>query len=93
MGPSTERRFRVYHDALVHQFTGSVAMLAAALVPLFLVLDWFMIPRALFRDFVEIRAVVTVVVAIQFLAIRVTRPTRFSFLHTYFTTTVVGAGW
>jgi phosphoserine phosphatase RsbU/P len=92
VAPPTEERFRVYHDALIHQFAGTVAMLGAALVPLFLVLDWFMIPRELFRDFAQYRAVVTGIVALQFVVIRATRPTRLSFLHTYITTTVVGAG-
>jgi sigma-B regulation protein RsbU (phosphoserine phosphatase) len=92
MTTSTEGRFRAYHDALIHQWVGSVAMLGGALVPLFVVLDWFMIPRELFREFVSNRAIVTGVIALQFLVIRATRPTRFSFLHTYFTTIVVGAG-
>jgi phosphoserine phosphatase RsbU/P len=92
MTASTDRRFRVYHDALVHQWAGTVAMLGAALVPLFLVLDWFMIPRELFADFAKYRGIVTALVAVQFVLIRATRPTRLSFLHTYFTTIVVGAG-
>jgi serine phosphatase RsbU (regulator of sigma subunit) len=92
MTASIERRFRAYHDALVHQWAGTVAMLGAALVPLFLVLDWFMIPRELFADFARYRGIVTGLVAVQFLLIRLTRPTRFSILHTYFTTIVVGAG-
>jgi phosphoserine phosphatase RsbU/P len=92
MTASVDRRFRAYHDALVHEWAGHVAMLGAVLVPLFLVLDWFMIPRELFAEFARYRGVVTALVALQFVLIRVTRPTRLSFLHTYFTTIVVGAG-
>jgi sigma-B regulation protein RsbU (phosphoserine phosphatase) len=55
------------------------------------VLDRFMVPPELFPTFARHRAIVTGVIALQYLLIRVTRPSRFSVLHPYFTTTVVGA--
>jgi phosphoserine phosphatase RsbU/P len=57
---------------------------------MFVALDWFTMPRHRFGAFAEYRGIVTGVVALQLLVIRLTRPTRFSFLHGYFFTLLVG---
>jgi sigma-B regulation protein RsbU (phosphoserine phosphatase) len=84
------RRFGKYHDALLHRWCGTAAMLGAVLVPLFLLLDWVTLPAAIFERFVRYRALVTAALAVQLTIIRITRPTRFSFLHGYLFTFLVG---
>ena len=84
------RRFGRYHDALLHRWCGTAAMLGAVLVPLFLLLDWVTLPAAIFERFVRYRALVTGVLALQLAVIRLTRPSRLSFLHGYLFTFLVG---
>jgi phosphoserine phosphatase RsbU/P len=88
--PAMARRFRRYHDALVHRWCGTAATLGAVMVPLFLALDWVTLPAATFERFVRYRALVTILLVTQLVVIRLTRPTRLSFLHGYFLTLLVG---
>jgi serine phosphatase RsbU (regulator of sigma subunit) len=83
-------RLERYRDALLHKWCGTAAMLGAVFMPLFLLLDWFMLPAATFERFLRYRAAVTGVLALQLLLIRTTRPSRLSFLHGYFFTLLVG---
>jgi len=85
-----DRRFAPYHQAMVHSWCGTVSLLGAILVPLFLVLDWFTMPRELVPRFAEYRGVTTGIVVLQLVVIRFTRAARFSFLHGYFFTLLVG---
>jgi phosphoserine phosphatase RsbU/P len=64
--------------------------MAAVLVPLFLVLDWFTMPPQLFGRFATYRFVVTALMVVQLVVIRLTRPSRWSMLHGFFFTLVVG---
>lgn len=64
--------------------------MGAILVPLFVILDWFTMPRELFARFAENRAIVTALVVVQYAVIRLTRPTRWSFLHGFAFTLIVG---
>ncbi len=84
--------FARYHQALIHRWCGTVAMLGAVVVPLFLVLDWLALPAPVFERFLRYRAGLTAALALQMVAIRLTRPGRFSVLHGYvFTLLVAGA--
>lgn len=82
--------FEAYWTRLIHAWTGMAAGIGAFLVPLFIVLDHFTMPRHLFERFVTYRVVVTAILVLQFVVVRVTRPRRFSFLHGYFFTLLVG---
>jgi serine phosphatase RsbU (regulator of sigma subunit) len=89
-GADDRTRFERYQDGLVHQWCGTVALLGAVLVPVFVVLDWFMLPPEAFERFARFRGIVTGIAAVQVLVIRFTRPRRLSFLHGYATTLLVG---
>ncbi|HET6438858.1 MAG TPA: PP2C family protein-serine/threonine phosphatase [Anaeromyxobacter sp.] len=81
-----------YQAALLHRWCGTVAMLGAVVVPLFLLLDWFTLPAQTFEWFLRCRAAVSAVLALQLLVIRLTRATRLSFLHGYLFTVLVAGG-
>ena len=66
-------------------------MLGAVVVPLYVPLDWFALPAPVFERFLQYRAGLAAALALQLVLIRITRPSRFSFLHGYaFTLMVAG---
>jgi serine phosphatase RsbU (regulator of sigma subunit) len=83
-------RFELYHDTLVHAWASVVVLLGVVLVPLFLVLDWYALPRPMFERFALARGLCTAVTFAQWIGIKLTRPSRWSFVHGYVFTTVVG---
>ncbi|WP_242393617.1 PP2C family protein-serine/threonine phosphatase [Anaeromyxobacter oryzisoli] len=83
-------RFEPYHQALVHRWCGIVALVAAVLVPAFLLLDEFTMPPGLIERFATYRLGATALVASQVVVIRLTRPSRWSFLHGFASTLIVG---
>ncbi len=82
--------FARHHQSLVHRWCGTVAMLGAVVVPLWVALDWLALPAPLFDEFLRARAGLTAFLALQLVGIRLTHPTRFSFLHGYVFTLLVG---
>lgn len=81
---------RAYIQSLIHEWSKTLTALGFTLVPLFFVLDIFMMPRELLPRFAIYRLVCTLIVIAQHFVIRFTRPSRFSFLHGYFFSIVVG---
>jgi sigma-B regulation protein RsbU (phosphoserine phosphatase) len=88
--PEFEDAFERHLDGLVHAWSQTVAGLAMVLVPTFLLLDYFTMPPHLLGRFVWYRGVVTAALLAQFVIIRRTRPSRWSFLHGYLFTATVG---
>jgi serine phosphatase RsbU (regulator of sigma subunit) len=82
--------FEIYRDDLTHRASASVAILGGFLIPLFLVLDMFVMPGPLLGRFVVYRGAVTGLIILQWLVISRTRPSRWSILHGYFLTLVAG---
>lgn len=76
-------RFAEYRDGLVHDWLRTVSALSLVLVPLFLLLDYFTMPRELLQRFAAYRIAGTAFAVVEFLVIRRTRATRGSFLHGY----------
>ncbi len=85
-----EARFESHLHGLVHSWSGTVVMLGVVLVPLFVVLDWYTLPREMFGRFATYRAAVTALIFAQWLVIRSTRPSRWSSVHGYVFTILVG---
>ena len=83
-------RFELYHDGLTHSWASVVVMLGAVLVPLFVVLDWYALPRPMFHRFAMARGLCTALTFSQWLVIKLTKPSRWSFLHGFVFTTIVG---
>lgn len=82
--------FQRYLDGLVHSWLGTVSALGFTLVPLFLVLDFFMAPPGLLPRFVLYRGIATGVCLGIYGLLRRTQPTRWSFLYGYVIAVVVG---
>lgn len=78
-----EPSFARHHQALLHRWCGTVAMLGALVVPLFLPLDWLALPAAQFDRFLRYRAFLTAALAAQLIVVRLTRPGRLSVVHGY----------
>lgn len=75
--------FERYRDGLIHDWMRILAVLAAVLVPLFLLLDTLMMPRELMSRFGLYRGAATVAAVAQYLVLRGTRPGPGSQLHGY----------
>jgi len=84
-------RFALYHEAMIHSWASVVVALGTVLVPLFLVLDWYALPHPMFERFAWVRGLCTAATLSQWIVIRLTRPSRWSFVHGYVFTTVVGS--
>jgi serine phosphatase RsbU (regulator of sigma subunit) len=88
--PEERSPFERYHDALLHQWCATAIVLGASLVPVFVVLDWFTLPAATFERFVRYRAFTTLLLVVQLAILRLTRPSRLTFLHGHVLTLLVG---
>ena len=82
--------FQRYLDGLVHAWLGTVSALGFTLVPLFLVLDLFTAPRELLPRFALYRGLATGLCLAVFVLLRNTRASRWSFVHGYVISAVVG---
>ncbi|MBL8922304.1 MAG: PP2C family protein-serine/threonine phosphatase [Myxococcaceae bacterium] len=76
-------RFVSYRDGLVHDWMKILAVLGVVLVPLFLLLDYVTMPGELLSRFAVYRGVATLSSVTQLGLLRVTKPSRFSFVHGY----------
>ncbi len=79
-----------YTSELIHDWSKTLTTLGFTLIPIFFILDNFMMPRELIPRFAIYRAVTTAIVIVQYVVLRATRPSRWSFLHGYFFSTIVG---
>jgi len=82
--------FERYRSELTHRAAASVAVLGGVLIPLFLVLDAVVMPPELLGRFAAYRGVVTGLIFLQWLLIKRTSPSSWSFLHGYFLTFIAG---
>lgn len=81
---------RAYIQGISHQWSRTLTALGFTLIPLFFILDVFMMPRQLLPRFAAYRGVTEVIVLAQYVVLRLTRASRWSFLHGYFFSVVVG---
>lgn len=79
-----------YLRVLTHAWSKTLATLGFSLIPIFFMLDVFMMPSELLPRFGVYRGAATLIVIAQYLFIRHSKPTRLSLLHGYFFTIVVG---
>jgi phosphoserine phosphatase RsbU/P len=93
-GPAMDARraaFQLHLDGLLHGWFGTAVMMTWVLVPSFLVLDWFAMPREAFASLATYRALSTALLVLQWFVIRWTKPSRWSILHGYVFTWVAAA--
>lgn len=83
--------FEIYREGLTHRASASVAILGGLLIPLFFILDAFVMPGDLLGRFAVYRAAVTGLILLTWVAIRWTQPSRWSILPGYFLTFAAGS--
>jgi serine phosphatase RsbU (regulator of sigma subunit) len=83
--------FAGYQQALLHKWLRTVTALVFCLVPVFFVLDMILLPAELIPRFALYRGVSTALALAQFLVVRRTTPSPYSYLHGYFASVQVGA--
>ena len=82
--------FENYLSSIIHEWLKTLTILAFLLVPTFLILDYFIMPKELLQRFVIYRAVSTLIVIIQYAIIRQTKASKLSFIHGYVVSVNVG---
>jgi len=82
--------FDQFLNGIIHDWLKTLTFLVITLVPLFFVLDYFIVPRNLLKQVAIYRLVATFIVIIQYVIIRMTKPSSLSYLHGYLVSVVVG---
>ena len=84
------RDFDQFLNRIIHDWLKTLTFLVITLVPLFFVLDFFIVPRDLLKQVGVYRLIATLIVVIQYFIIRSTKPSSQSYLHGYIVSIVVG---
>ncbi len=82
--------FDLYLINIIHEWLKTLSLLAIFLVPVFFLLDSFMMPKELLQKFGIYRFAATIIVIIQFVIIRRNKPGNISYIHGYFMSTLIG---
>ncbi len=82
--------FEDYLNNIIHEWLRTLALLGFILVPLFFILDYFTMPSELLTRFGIYRLIATFIIIAHYYIIRRSNPSRFSYLHAYVLTVVVG---
>jgi len=82
--------FNAYRDAIIHQWLRVLTVMAMILVPLFFLLDLFMVPTSLLPRYAFFRAVSTLLAIGQAIMVRLTKPGKWAFLQGYLMSLQVG---
>jgi phosphoserine phosphatase RsbU/P len=83
--------FDGYRIGIIHEWLRTITLLAVVVVPIFFVLDVFMMPSGLLTRFAVYRLISTGLALVQFLIVRNMQPSRWSYLHSYFISAQIGA--
>ncbi len=79
----------MYLQLITHDWLRTLTMLGFTLIPVFFILDYFMLPMENLSRFAIYRGVVTGVILLQSFTIRLTPASRYSILHGYFFSAIV----
>ncbi|MCC7381116.1 MAG: PP2C family protein-serine/threonine phosphatase [Deltaproteobacteria bacterium] len=88
--PPEESSLDAYVNSIVHEWLMTLTALGFTLIPIFFILDYFMMPPELLSRFALYRLVTTAIVIGQYFFIRYTKPSSASLLHGYFFSLVAG---
>jgi len=84
------RDFDRFLNGIIHDWLKTLTFLAISLVPLFFILDCFIVPKDLLKQVGIYRLIATCIVIGQYILIRMTKPSNLSYLHGYVVSVVVG---
>jgi len=82
--------FSQFLNGIIHDWLKTLTLLVITLVPLFLILDYFIVPRHLLQRVATYRLIATLIVIAQYAVISMTSPSKFSYVHGYLVSIVVG---
>lgn len=82
--------FDMFLNRIIHDWLKTLTLLGITLVPLFFILDYFIVPKTLLGKVGIYRFIATFIVFFQYLIIRSTQPNRLSYLHGYIVSIVIG---
>lgn len=82
--------FDQFLNRIIHDWLKTLSFLAISLVPLFFILDYFIVPKNLLNQVGIYRLIATLIVMAQYLIIRLTQPSNLSYIHGYIISIVVG---
>ena len=82
--------FDQFLNRIIHDWLKTLTFLAISLVPLFFILDCFIVPKDLLEQVGLYRVIATFMIIIQYFVIRQTKPGKLSYLHGYIVSVVVG---
>jgi serine phosphatase RsbU (regulator of sigma subunit) len=85
-----DKDFDQFLNRIIHDWLKTLTFLVITLVPLFFILDYFIVPKDLLKQVAIYRLIATFIVFIQYLIIRLTKPSHLSYLHGYIVSVVVG---
>jgi serine phosphatase RsbU (regulator of sigma subunit) len=83
-------QFDDYLNSIIHDWLKTLTALGYTLVPLFFILDYFTQPKELLPRFVVYRVISVVIILVQYLIIRQTKPSKWSCLHGHLVALNVG---
>ena len=83
--------FSTYLNRIIHDWLKVLAVLAIILVPLFFVLDFFIVPTQILTRVGIYRAISVALLVVQYIIIRQSAPKSSSYYHGYFVSINVGA--
>ena len=84
------KNFDQFLNSIIHDWLRTLTLLVITLVPLFFILDIYIVPKLLLKQVAVYRFIATIVVFIQYIIILKTNPNNFSFIHGYIVSIVVG---
>ena len=84
------RDFDQFLNRIIHDWLKTLTFLVITLVPLFFILDYFIVPKDLLKQVGIYRLIATFIVIMQYVIIRLTKPNPLSYLHGYIVSVVVG---
>lgn len=82
--------FENYLNGIIHEWLHTLAPIAFILVPLFFFLDYYTMPTELLQRIGVYRLASTLIIIIQYVIIRRTQPSKFSYIHAYIISLNIG---
>ncbi|MDH4262957.1 MAG: serine/threonine-protein phosphatase [Spirochaetia bacterium] len=76
--------FKTFLNGLIHQWLKTLTIIGITLVPLFGILDYFIMPTELVTRFWTYRFIYSTILLVQYFIIRLSKPGKYSFVHVYF---------
>jgi len=82
--------FPKFLNGIIHDWLKTLTLLVITLVPLFFILDYFIVPGHLLQRVGIYRIIATFIVFMQFIVIHKTKPSKLSYVNGYLVSIVVG---